>query len=57
MEQTYVFVYTRPNVTHATQLPQPQEKEKKYQGMFDEAYLDYIYAAMSLMRFVLLGLP
>ena len=57
MEHTYVFVYTRPDVKHATQLPQPKEKTKKYQGMFDEAYLDYIYAAMSLMRFVLLGLP
>ena len=51
----YVFVYTRPNIEYATQLPQPKEKEKKYHGMFDEAYLDYICAAMSLMRFVLLG--
>ena len=33
-----------------------EQKQKKYVGMFEEAYLDYIYAAMSLMRFVLLGL-
>ena len=51
----YVFVYIRPNVQQPAQLPQPKEYEKKYKGMFEEAYLDYIYAAMSLMRFVLLG--
>ena len=50
----YVFVYIRPNVKMPAQLPLP-ENDKKDKGMFDEAYLDYLYAAMSLMRFVLLG--
>ena len=53
----YVFVYVRPNVKMPAQLPLPENDTIKYKGMFDEAYLDYLYAAMSLMRFVLLGLP
>ena len=50
----YVFVYIRPNIKMPAQLPPPFENDTKNK-MFDDYYLDYLYAAMSLMRFVLLG--
>ena len=48
----YVYVYTRPGVKDATQLPPPPEH--KPHRMFDEAYVDYLYALMSLLRIFLL---
>ena len=47
--QSYVYVYSRPGVKHATQLPPPPE-DGKPRRMFDEAYVDYLYALMSLLR-------
>ena len=51
MEKEYVLVYADKDKT--TQLPPPSDLPKK-KPMFEETYVDYIYAAMSLFRFVLL---
>ena len=53
MDRDFVFVYTRPGQRSVAQLPPCEERTKLW---FDEAYLDYIFAAVSLMRFVFLGI-
>ena len=52
----YVFVYSRPGQPAVTQLPPPYRYTSKHRFTFEEAYLDYLYAVMSLARFVFLGL-
>ena len=52
----YVLVYSRPGYKDVVQLPTPREKNKTYKTNnwdFGEAYLDYAYAAMSLLQFFL----
>ena len=49
----FVFVYSRPGQRSVTQLPPCEKRDKVW---FDDTYLDYIYAAVSLMRFVFLGI-
>ena len=53
-EHDVVFVYNRPNQVKVAQLPPPEKHHQKI--MFDDAYVDYLYALMSVMRFVFLGL-
>ena len=53
-EHDVVFVYNRPNQVKVAQLPPPEKAVK--QVLFDETYVDYLYALMSVMRFVFLGL-
>ena len=50
----FVFVYTRPGLRDVAQLPPCRTGGRAL--WFDEAYLDYIYAAVSLARFVFLGI-
>ena len=54
-EHDAVFVYNRPNQLKVAQLPPPQQPQVK-QNLFNDAYLEYVYALMSVMRFVFLGL-
>ena len=49
--EPYVFVWARPDNGEVAQLPRAGRPKKNW--MFGEAYLDYAYAAMSLLQFFL----